>query len=98
MKRFSVLMLGFLPWCHGLMLATEVGGGIDGRTAGCATRQSHKRGTDVSVAVHKAGEIVLEDQRVAGPLTAGADIVRPRGRKTLEDLANALLNRPRHPV
>jgi len=98
MKRFSVLMLGFLPSCHGLMIKTEMGGGIDGRTAGCTTRQSHKRGTDVSVAVHKAAEIILEDQRVPGSLTAGAGIVTPRGRKTLKDLANALLNRPRHPV
>ena len=32
------------------------------------------------------------------PLTAGAVIAPLRGRKTLEDLANALLNRPRHPV
>jgi hypothetical protein len=48
--------------------------------------------------MYKAAEMVLEDQRVAGPLTAGTGIVPPRGLKTLEDLANALLNRPRHPV
>jgi tetratricopeptide (TPR) repeat protein len=49
--------------------ATDVGVGDGGMTAGRATRQLRKRGTDFLVALHKAEEFGLEDRRVVVSLS-----------------------------
>jgi Tfp pilus assembly protein PilF len=60
--------------------ATDVGVGDSGRTAGRATRQLRRRGTDFSRAVHNAEEFGLEDRRVAVSLSQLAQVYAGQGK------------------
>jgi hypothetical protein len=93
-----VLALNFLPCCQGGLPGIEVGVGDGGRVVGREILLLREYGVVASCAVRKAEEIGLEDRRMAKPVTAGAVVAPPGGRRTLEDLTHTLLNRQRHPV
>jgi hypothetical protein len=85
MKRLCALALSFL-FVSCLVPATDVGVGDGGKTAGRATRQLRKSGTDFSRGGAQCRGVGLEERRVAVSLSQ------------LAQGYDGQLNRLRHPV